>query len=197
MPWRMRSTIGGALGLAIAAPAIALAPGIASATAASRLLGPALASGLGGAGHRQDGAHSGYCVLSSSAWGLMAEDGFVASVQRVADSGRIACESVEAAVHPLLRARQARLAGRPMSEIVDDLISAGGRDIRLGAAEAFRQFEREIQSMRGGEARRPWWGGRFFRGGGPRLCGVPPAGRPPASIARKETARLYLPPECE
>ena len=35
-----------------------------------------------------------------------------------------------------------------MSEIVDDLIGGGGRDIRLGAAEAFRQFEREIQSMR-------------------------------------------------
>ena len=37
-----------------------------------------------------------------------------------------------------------------MSEIVNDLISGGGRDIRLGAAEAFRQFEREIQSMRVG-----------------------------------------------
>lgn len=83
----------------------------------------------------------------------MAEDGFVTSVQRVSDSGRIACESVEAAVRPLDRAREARLAGRPMSEIVDDLINNGGRDIRLGAAEAFRQFEREIQSMRVGAIR--------------------------------------------
>ena len=40
-----------------------------------------------------------------------------------------------------------------MSEIVDDLISSGGRDVRLGAAEAFRQFEREIQSMRLGVIR--------------------------------------------
>ena len=80
----------------------------------------------------------------------MAEDRFVASVQKVSESGRAVCESVEAAVSPLQRAREARLAGRPMSEIVDDLISAGGRDIRLGAAEAFRQFEREIQSMRVG-----------------------------------------------
>jgi hypothetical protein len=40
-----------------------------------------------------------------------------------------------------------------MSEIVDDLIRGGGRDIRLGAAEAFRQFEREIQSMRVGAIR--------------------------------------------
>ena len=78
----------------------------------------------------------------------MAEDRFVASVQKVSDSGRTVCDSVEAAVRPLQRAREARLAGRPMSEIVDDLISGGGRDIRLGAAEAFRQFEREIQWMR-------------------------------------------------
>jgi hypothetical protein len=83
----------------------------------------------------------------------MAEDWFVASVQRVSDSGRTACESVEAAVRPLHKARDARLAGRPISEIVDDLISGGGRDIRLGAAEAFRQFEREIQSMRVGVIR--------------------------------------------
>ena len=83
----------------------------------------------------------------------MAEDLFAASVQRVSDSGRTACESVEAAVRPLLIARQARLAGRPMSEIVEALISGGGRDIRLGAAEAFRQFEREIQSMRMGVIR--------------------------------------------
>lgn len=103
--------------------------------------------------HRQDDAHRGYCVLSSYAWGVMAEDGFVASVQRVSDSARTACESVEAAVRPLHRAREARLAGRPMSEIVDDLIRGGGRDIRLGAAEAFRQFEREIQSMRVGAIR--------------------------------------------
>ena len=78
----------------------------------------------------------------------MVEDWFLAAIQRVSDSGRAACESVEAAVNALDRGRQARLAGRPMSEIVDDLISGGGRDIRLGAAEAFRQFERAIQSMR-------------------------------------------------
>lgn len=40
-----------------------------------------------------------------------------------------------------------------MSEIVEALISGGGRDIRLGAAAAFRQFEREVQSMRVGVIR--------------------------------------------
>ena len=83
----------------------------------------------------------------------MAEDRFVASVQKVSDTGRTVCEAVEAAVRPLQSAREARLAGRPMTEIVDDLISGGGRDIRLGAAEAFRHFEQEIQSMRVGVIR--------------------------------------------
>lgn len=78
----------------------------------------------------------------------MAEDWFLVAIQRVSDAGHTACESVEAAVNALDKGRRARLAGRPMSEIVNDLIGGGGRDIRLGAAEAFRQFERAIQAMR-------------------------------------------------
>lgn len=78
----------------------------------------------------------------------MAEDWFLVAIQRVSDSGQTACESVEAAVNALDMGRRARLAGRPMSEIVNDLIGGGGRDIRLAAAEAFRQFERAIQAMR-------------------------------------------------
>lgn len=79
---------------------------------------------------------------------FMAEDWFVDAVRSVADAGRIACESVEAAIRALEAGRDARVAGRPMSAIVDELIAGGGRDVRLGAAAAFRQFEREIQSMR-------------------------------------------------
>jgi hypothetical protein len=82
------------------------------------------------------------------AGGFMSEDWFVAAVRRVSDAGRAACESVEAAVHALEAGRDARLAGRPASAIVDELIGGGGRDVRLGAALAFRQFEREVQSMR-------------------------------------------------
>jgi methylphosphotriester-DNA--protein-cysteine methyltransferase len=83
----------------------------------------------------------------------MAEDGFVAAVRRVTDAGRVASEAVEAAVRALEKGRQARLAGRPMSEVVDELINGGGRVVRLGAAEAFRQFEREVQAMRVGVIR--------------------------------------------
>ena len=83
----------------------------------------------------------------------MSEDCFVRAVQKVTDSGRTVCESIDAAVRPLERARDARLAGRPISEIVDELIRSGGRETRLHTAEAFRQFEREIQAMRVGVIR--------------------------------------------
>jgi hypothetical protein len=35
-----------------------------------------------------------------------------------------------------------------LSEVVRELIGGGGRDVRLAAAEAFRNFERAIASMR-------------------------------------------------
>jgi hypothetical protein len=78
----------------------------------------------------------------------MTEDWFLAAIQRVSDSGQTVCESVEAAVNALDHGRRGRLAGKPMSQIVDDLIGGGGRGVRLQAAQAFRQFERAIQSMR-------------------------------------------------
>jgi len=83
----------------------------------------------------------------------MAEDWFETAVQRVADAGRTASESVDAAVRALETGRQGRLAGRPLSVIVDELISSGGRVVRLGAAGAFREFERAVQSMRVGVIR--------------------------------------------
>jgi hypothetical protein len=83
----------------------------------------------------------------------MAEDWFETSVRRVSDAGQVACESVEAAVRALETGLQARQAGRSLPEIVDELISGCGRVVRLGAAGAFRQFEREIQSMRMGVIR--------------------------------------------
>jgi hypothetical protein len=78
----------------------------------------------------------------------MTEDWFVAAVDRVAEAGREACEAIGAAVEALEASRGARLAGRPLAEIVDDLITGGGREVRLGTADAFRQHERSIASMR-------------------------------------------------
>jgi hypothetical protein len=48
------------------------------------------------------------------------------------------------------------LAGRPLAEIVDDLIAGGGREVRLGTADAFRQARRGcIKPPRGNPMRVP------------------------------------------
>jgi hypothetical protein len=91
--------------------------------------------------------------MHSMRGGVVTEDWFDAAVRMVSDAGRMACESVEAAVNALEVGRQARLVGRPFNEVVDLLISSGGRVVRLSAADAFREFERAIQSMRVGVIR--------------------------------------------
>jgi hypothetical protein len=76
------------------------------------------------------------------------EDWFVGAVERVAEAGRHACLAIEAAVGALREGCEARNAGRSVVEVVDVLIAGGGRETRLSAAEAFREYERAIASMR-------------------------------------------------
>jgi hypothetical protein len=76
------------------------------------------------------------------------DEGFVAAVERVAEAGRRASASVEAAVVELLAACEAHRAGRALAQVVDDLIAAGGREMRLGVADAFLDYERAVASMR-------------------------------------------------
>ena len=78
----------------------------------------------------------------------MTDDWFGAAVARVAEAGRQACLAVETAVGVLQEGRAARDAGRSVVEVVDELIGAGGRETRLSAADAFREYERAIASMR-------------------------------------------------
>lgn len=78
----------------------------------------------------------------------MTDDWFGGAVERVADAGREACLAIEAAVGALRGGGEARKAGHSFVDIVDALIAAGGRETRLGAAEAFREYERAIGSMR-------------------------------------------------
>jgi hypothetical protein len=85
------------------------------------------------------------CVVSEDA---MTEDWFVGAVDRVADAGRQACLAIETAVGALREGCEARSAGRSIVEVVDELIVAGGREARLGAADAFRDYEQAIASMR-------------------------------------------------
>ncbi len=83
----------------------------------------------------------------------MTEDWFAGAVERVADAGRQACVAIETAVGALREGREARNAGRSIVDVVDELIAAGGRETRLSAAEAFREYERSIAVLRAGVVR--------------------------------------------
>jgi len=111
----------------------------------------------------------------------MTEDWFIGAVERVAQAGHQACVAIDAAVSALQGGREARNAGRPIVDIVDELIAAGGRETRLSAADAFRGYERAIASMRSGVVR------ALVDEGGLSLTDV--ARR--LKISRQAAARLY------
>jgi hypothetical protein len=83
----------------------------------------------------------------------MTEDWFIAAVERVEEAGRQAGLAIETAVSALREGCEARNAGRSIGDIVDELIAAGGREIRLSAAASFREYERSIAELRAGVVR--------------------------------------------
>jgi hypothetical protein len=113
----------------------------------------------------------------------MTEDWFVGAVERVADAGRQACLAIEAAVGALREGCEARNAGRSIVDVVDELVAAGGRETRLSAADAFREYERAIAAMRAGVVR------ALVDEGGLSLTDV--AKR--MKVSRQAAARLYEP----
>lgn len=78
----------------------------------------------------------------------MSDDWFVRAVERVAETGRLTCREIEHAVRELDAGRQARLSGRPVTEVADELIERGGPAIRNRTAQAFRDYERAIGALR-------------------------------------------------
>jgi hypothetical protein len=114
----------------------------------------------------------------------MTEDWFVVAAERVADAGRQACLAIENAVEALREGCVARDAGRSIVDVVDELIVAGGRETRVSAAHAFREYERAIASMRAGVVR------ALVDEGGLSLTEV--ARR--LKISRQAAARLYESP---
>ena len=78
---------------------------------------------------------------------------FAEAVERVDDAGRQASLAIESAVGALRGGVEALDAGRSIVDVVDELITAGGRETRLNASEAFREYERAIGSMRAGVVR--------------------------------------------
>jgi hypothetical protein len=113
----------------------------------------------------------------------MTGDWFLEAVGRVEDAGRQACLAIETAVGALREGSEVRNAGRPIVDVVDELVAAGGRETRLSAADAFREYERAIASMRAGVVR------ALVDDGGLSLTDV--AKR--MKISRQAAARLYEP----
>ena len=111
----------------------------------------------------------------------MTQDWFTGAAEQVADAGRQACVAIERAIEALREGVAARDAGRPIVGVVDDLIAAGGRETRLNAADAFREYERAIASMRAEVVR------ALVDEGGLTLTDV--ARR--LKISRQAAARLY------
>ncbi len=85
--------------------------------------------------------------------GVPMEDWFVEASEHVADAGRRACFAIETAIRVLRVGCDARNAGSSVANVVDQLIAAGGREIRLNAADAFREYERAVASLRSGIVR--------------------------------------------
>ncbi|MDQ1687603.1 MAG: hypothetical protein QOK42_578 [Frankiaceae bacterium] len=111
----------------------------------------------------------------------MTEDWFLEAVERVEDAARQACVAIESAVVALREGCEARNAGRSIVDVVDELVAAGGRETRLSSADAFREYERAIASMRAAVVRSLVDdGGLSFTDVAKRL-----------KISRQAAARLY------
>lgn len=78
----------------------------------------------------------------------MNRDPFLVAVEEVAAAGLAACDAIVSAVEALKVGAQARRTGAPLVVVVDELIGAGGREVRLAAADAFHDFERAMAEMR-------------------------------------------------
>jgi hypothetical protein len=111
----------------------------------------------------------------------MTEDWFVEAVERVADAGRQAGLAIETAVGALREGCEAHNAGRSIVDVVDELIAGGGRETRLSAADAFREYERAIASLRAAVVR------ALVDEGGLSLTDAAKRMR----ISRQAAARLY------
>jgi DNA-directed RNA polymerase specialized sigma24 family protein len=78
----------------------------------------------------------------------VSQDPFVAAAEEVVAAGRAACGAIESAIRALEVGVRARATGTPLVDVVDELIGAGGRDVRLSASDAYHEFERAIAAMR-------------------------------------------------
>ncbi len=78
----------------------------------------------------------------------MTADWFVAAVDRVAETGRVASDALEALVNELETIRDAHLTGRRLTDLADEFVASGIRARRIAAVDAFHEFERAVGAMR-------------------------------------------------
>jgi hypothetical protein len=76
-------------------------------------------------------------------------DCYAATVTRVGKTARAAKDAIDAAVQQLEQSRDERSAGTALADVIDKLLAAGGRELRLGATEAFHEYERATAAVRG------------------------------------------------
>ena len=78
----------------------------------------------------------------------MDQDAIITAIDVVEEAAARVHEAVDAVADELIRARELRVAGEPVTVIVRHLLSAGGRELRLQPVEASDQFERAVTSYR-------------------------------------------------
>ena len=83
----------------------------------------------------------------------MSDDWYVASIDRVAGCAEAAHKALDRTVEALMHARQERVAGVALLDIVKGLVERGGREARRSATEAFREFDRAVTAYRGAAIR--------------------------------------------
>jgi hypothetical protein len=103
------------------------------------------------------------------------------AIEQVERTGAEAQRAITAGVASIDAARQQLVAGTPVSGIVGDLVSRGGRDARLAASAAIDAFEHAIMLYRGGLIRAMVDDEKLTFTEVGRLLGV----------SRQMTARLY------
>jgi uncharacterized alpha-E superfamily protein len=78
----------------------------------------------------------------------MAEDWLFELMGAVDRAGKHACTQIWRALEELEVSRDARGSGASLVDVVDQLMSRGGRELRLGAADAFNDYERAVATLR-------------------------------------------------
>lgn len=78
----------------------------------------------------------------------MSQDQVVVAIDRVEDAAARLHQAVDAVTHELIRARQLRRNGETVRAIMQHLLMAGGRELRLLPMEVSAEFERAVTSYR-------------------------------------------------